>query len=237
MLTVNPASKLNAEEFVDAVKHSTCISEDIRKLFYAPGKFQLAISEKPIRGEPHWFRDWRDAAVNACKRDEWELTTGLSFVPDGTEDSILIPDGITTTREKDPDGMPVPDLSVNKDIFARGQTFATDSLAKDLNGYNKKNLKYNDATVWARSSTGKKRGAIVVVNRWSIGDAATPTKMLPNDIAFALFHELFHAGRMSAAMPYHDEDPAFKSQATLMKTQMDADSCPVRQVKSKKHRH
>jgi len=219
MLLVNSNSNLKtADAFVKKIKSATCVSTDIRSLFSANGN-ELRI-EKNHKGArpPGWFKHWHDAAVVACERDEWELTTGFGFCTSGGA-YVLIPDGVSTrSQNKDPTGRVVPDHEISWDTGVWGAIVPTETMARELSADNDKLKHYDGSVVWAKSP-GRTRGAIVVVDRYQLGSGGKTETVSSNEFTKAFFHELLHAGRISGGAPYADDDARFSGVANHIQAQ------------------
>jgi hypothetical protein len=216
MLPVNAKSMLSAKDFVDAVSKTTCLAGWMKAIFSVKGQdlviaktYKFPKSPKP----PDWFGIWFAAALGAWEADEWELTTG-SLEMKGKGLSIMFPDGISIGKSA-PDGswVDVPQFATN-DTGVGGVTVPTQSIRNDLNASSDADLHYNGAIV-KTAARGKTRGAIVIASRLKAEDG-TVFPMNANEITGTLFHELFHAGRISRGGPHSHGDKRFDSVITMV---------------------
>ena len=100
------------------------------------------------------------------------------------------------------------------DTGTAGLTVPTRSQKADLNASNDKDTHYDGATV-KPADKGNGRGAIVVVDRMKT-EKGQFVPMNTDDISGTLFHELFHAGRISRGEPNSHKDKRFQSVVTLV---------------------
>jgi hypothetical protein len=100
------------------------------------------------------------------------------------------------------------------DTGAAGLTVPTKSMKDGLNASKDKETHY-DGSFMKPVATGNGRGAIVVVDRMTT-DKGQFVPMTADDISGTLFHELFHAGRISRGEPNSHKDKRFQSVITLV---------------------
>ncbi len=217
MLPVNSKSRLSAQDFLNKVKSSSCLQDWMKTIFSVNGNdFKIAETYK-WKGTkpPAWFDIWFQAATNVWHADEWELTTGtLKMMGKGV--SMMDADGVSIGKP-DPDGDWVNFATFDgNDTGTGGLTVPTETMKNDLNASKDKELHYQGPIV-RPLRTGKGRGAIVVVDRLQ-DEKGQFLPMNANEIAGTLFHELFHAGRISRGEPNAHKDKRFQGAISQVDT-------------------
>jgi hypothetical protein len=230
-LLMVPGSHISPREIVDSLGKCGHIQDWMAKIFYV-GKpdTDLAIVERwhapPGKLVPGWFGDWFRYARTAYTSDEWRIASAEVVILSGSQ-SVLRPDTkdawpgeIVTRNEPQPGGQtqkvtefqPLPTVRTDGEQTL-GLTSMSAKVGRDLDYAQKKRGRRADARLMTGSDTTvsalpEGQGVILIGNR-AVNSEGKEVANSGSLVPFTLFHELWHAGRISAGEPFKDGDPRF----------------------------
>lgn len=158
---------------------------------------------------PKWFANWHMAALSASEANEWQLTTGVIKLLNGTA-SVMEPDGVSIVEVSANPNIgwsPSTEISTD-DSNAGGLTVPTEAMQRDLGAMKDKEMHYKSAIVKPDSSVSNQRGVMVIVDR--LEDQGQTLPRNAQEMTMTLFHELYHAGQVSQGRPYRHRDDRFE---------------------------
>lgn len=250
-LLMVPGSRITPADIVDTLSHCDHLLPWMAGVFVV-GKpaNDLAVAEKWVaaRGDhlPGWFGFWFHCARQAYVSDEWRIASA-EIVVISPSISVLRPDvreawpgNMVKLKEPQPGGTVKevtefePLSTVNTEgSQTLGITAMSEKAARELNAAQAKRGKRADARLMFSdkdnviSGLPGDKGTILLGTR-VMQDGEEINGLGRSLIPYTLFHELLHAGSISAERAFKEDDPRFKKIATQIRLWFTGPAVPAK---------